>query len=172
MFWIWVIKRLKWEVWYACKYLKNVTKVILTFSVQKLESKTVTCCHIRSECWLPCSFRCYCFWCSTAYSQNNIFIYQEKQWCIFTVWFLVFRHMNQMTKSGYCQYWLAIVDRVVSGVGFVVAVSACDEDVDVLNDVLISGVVVSAVEDVFANSATETFDKYLQRKKYIQFKLI
>jgi len=53
----------------------------------------------------------------------------------------------------------------VSGVGFVVAVSAYDKDVDVLNDVLISGVVVAAVADVFANSATETFNKYLQRKK-------
>jgi len=42
----------------------------------------------------------------------------------------------------------------VSGVGFVVAVSAYDVDVDVLNDVLISGVVVAAVADVFANSAT------------------
>ena len=42
----------------------------------------------------------------------------------------------------------------MSGVGFVVAVSAYDEDVDVLNDVLISGVVVAAVADVFANSAT------------------
>ena len=53
----------------------------------------------------------------------------------------------------------------MSGVGFVVAVSAYDVDVDVLNDVLISGVVVAAVADVFANSATLTFNKYLQRKK-------